>query len=118
MLAPIDPSGKIPRVTGGRRVVLVILLYITLDLSIAAMPGAFVFEAGDSVESTQLSRGRQLLEIGLVLIPPRDSKSVVVEEVPVRLSSVPRPLPPMLLYRGERSRAATPDSPALSEDSH
>jgi hypothetical protein len=28
-----------------------ILLYVTLDLSLPAMPGAFVFDAADSVES-------------------------------------------------------------------
>lgn len=30
------------------------LLYVTLDLSLAEMPGAFVFEAADSAETTQV----------------------------------------------------------------
>jgi hypothetical protein len=34
--------------------VLTVLIYVTLDLSLAAMPGAFVFEAEDSAESTQV----------------------------------------------------------------
>lgn len=37
-----------------RPLVLAILIYVTLDLSLPAMPGAFVFEAEDSAESTQV----------------------------------------------------------------
>ncbi len=37
--------------TRHRHVVLGILLYVTLDLSMASMPGAFVFDAAQSVES-------------------------------------------------------------------
>jgi len=33
---------------------LAILIYLTLDLSLPTMPGVFVFEAADSVESTQI----------------------------------------------------------------
>jgi hypothetical protein len=35
-----------------------LLVYVTLDLSLPAMPGAFVFEADDSVESVHSARGR------------------------------------------------------------
>jgi len=41
---------------------LAILMYVTLDLSSPAIPGAFVFDAADSVESAQL-RGRTADEI-------------------------------------------------------
>jgi hypothetical protein len=34
-----------------RGLLVALLVYVSLDLSIAAMPGAFVFEPGDSVES-------------------------------------------------------------------
>jgi hypothetical protein len=34
------------------------LVYVTLDLSLPAMPGAFVFEADNSVESVHSARGR------------------------------------------------------------
>lgn len=34
------------------------LVYIALDLSLPAMPGAFVFETADSVESVRSHRGR------------------------------------------------------------
>jgi hypothetical protein len=37
------------------------LIYVTLDLSLPAMPGAFVFEADDSVESTHSARGRVVI---------------------------------------------------------
>lgn len=33
-----------------------ILIYVTLDLSVPGMPGAFVFEPDESVESAQTSR--------------------------------------------------------------
>jgi hypothetical protein len=34
-----------------REILVAILIYVALDLSLPAMPGAFVFEAADSVES-------------------------------------------------------------------
>lgn len=37
---------------------LALLVYVALDLSLPAMPGAFVFEAADSVESVQGQRSR------------------------------------------------------------
>jgi len=40
----------------GRRVLLTVLVYVTLDLSLASMPGAFVFDPDDSVESVQMTR--------------------------------------------------------------
>jgi hypothetical protein len=47
----------------GRRVLFALLLYVTLDLSLPAMPGAFVFEPTDSVESAQMNRGRVAGEV-------------------------------------------------------
>jgi hypothetical protein len=41
-----------------RACLLALLIYVTLDLSLPAMPGAFVFEPEDSVESLHLGRGR------------------------------------------------------------
>ena len=34
------------------------LVYVALDLSLPAMPGAFVFDVGDSVEGTHGGRNR------------------------------------------------------------
>jgi hypothetical protein len=41
-------------VTHRRRLVLAILVYVTLDLSVSAMPGAFVFEPADSAEGAHI----------------------------------------------------------------
>lgn len=67
---------------------LAILLYVALDLSLPAMPGAFVFDAADSVESTQT---RTRLSVETVLLP-----------VPVQDAVVPAPLP-----RDDRDRLAS-----------
>ena len=100
-----------------RRVVILILLYITLDLSLASMPGAFVFEAGESVETVQMNRGRHLGQIEPAPASPRDGNSIVIVDVEVRQPAVPRPVRPMPLRRGDRSPAST-EPPALSEESH
>lgn len=39
-------------------VLLPLLLYLTLDLSLAAMPGAFIFDADESVEGAHRTRLR------------------------------------------------------------
>jgi hypothetical protein len=100
-----------------RRLVLAILLYITLDLSLASMPGAFVFEANASVESVQLSRVRPLPELVIEFAPSRDP-TVVFVEVEVRQRPRPRPVPPMPIRRGDSSRAPTSELSAVSEDPH
>jgi len=46
-----------------RALLLAILVYLTLDLSLPAMPGAFVFEPANSAEGTQVLRGRQAAEV-------------------------------------------------------
>jgi hypothetical protein len=38
--------------------VLLVVLYVALDLSLPAMPGAFVFDAASSIESARDSRAR------------------------------------------------------------
>lgn len=40
-----------------------VLLYLSLDLSLAIVPGAFVFEPADSVESLQTGRARATTEV-------------------------------------------------------
>jgi hypothetical protein len=41
-----------------RHFVAVILVYLACDLCLASMPGAFVFDAADAVESTSMGRAR------------------------------------------------------------
>jgi hypothetical protein len=48
-----------------------ILVYVTLDLSLAAMPGAFVFDLADSAESTQI-RARAATESVVLSAVARD----------------------------------------------
>jgi hypothetical protein len=48
-----------------------ILVYVTLDLSLAAMPGAFVFDLADSAESTQI-RARAATESVVLSAEARD----------------------------------------------
>jgi hypothetical protein len=50
-------------VTLRRFVLVAVLLYVSLDLSLPMMPGAFVFDVGDSVESVQIHRGRLTTEV-------------------------------------------------------
>jgi len=55
-----------------RGVLFAILVYVTLDLSLPAMPGAFVFEPADSAESTQVRAQPQrgpVLSSSSTLIP-------------------------------------------------
>ena len=101
-----------------RHLVLAILVYVTLDLSMASMPGAFVFEAGESVETIQMSRVRHVEASGPVLAPARDRKPVIVDDVDVRQPPVPRPVRTAPLRRGDGSPPSTPEPSALSEDSH
>jgi hypothetical protein len=50
-----------------RGLLVAILVYVTLDLSLPAMPGAFVFDPDDSVDSIRLDRGRGTAEVGSLL---------------------------------------------------
>jgi hypothetical protein len=50
--------------------VLAIHIYVTLDLSLPGMPGAFVFEPGHSVESVQGARARAAADVVPVPVGP------------------------------------------------
>ena len=98
---------------------LVVLIYVTLDLSLPSMPGAFVFEPGDSAEGTQVARGRLVADIAM--LPPLNGSSVVLPSP--RIDRTHR-LPPLSdVVRLARSasrclpRAICAPSP-LSEDPH
>jgi len=101
-----------------RPVLLLILLYVTLDLSVPAMPGAFVFDTSDSVESTRI-RVRAAVETSVLSAPVRDAffPSRPLLEAKVRLgpaASIERAKPPGL---SPRARALDDPAPA-SEDPH
>lgn len=44
-------------------VLVAVLLYVSLDLSLPMMPGAFVFDVGESVESVQTHPGRLTADV-------------------------------------------------------
>ena len=98
-----------------RVLVLVVLVYVALDLSSPAIPGAFVFEPGDSVES--VARARVILSIvapillgGTGIVVPADVED---ESRPVPAGIVPTPAPP------PRPPARTAiESTSESEDPH
>lgn len=73
--------------TGRGSLLAAILVYITLDLSLAAMPGAFVFDPGDSVDGTQ-GRARDATEV--VVLP-----LVIVESVADAARAAERRTPPV-----------------------
>ena len=104
--------------TVSRRVVLLIVLYITVDLSFASVPGAFVFEAGESIETLQMGRGRHVAPTGPAVVPPRERTSAVVVDIDLRPSIVPRAIRALPLDRGHGSPASSSEPPPLSEDSH
>jgi hypothetical protein len=52
-------SGRIGRAMRRRGFLCALLLYFALDLSLPMLPGAFVFEPENSIESIRVQRGRQ-----------------------------------------------------------
>jgi hypothetical protein len=103
------------------RLVLAILIYVTLDLSLAEMPGAFVFEPGDSVESVQGSGSRARAAADVAVLPPEAGSRLVVSRPPAehtrRLARAARV---ELRWHSVRPRPslAHVDSASQSEDPH
>jgi len=67
-----------------RGMLLVILLYVTLDLSVPTIPGAFVFESVDSVEISSGRAGQGKAEISVLPALARDSFGVSHPPVDLR----------------------------------
>jgi hypothetical protein len=94
------------------------LVYVALDLSLPAMPGAFVFDVGDSVEGTH--GGRNRLVSSHAIAPAMAGQMPIVSEPRVGL---PQRLPPSRVVRQSVSaepalpRAACARPPA-SDDPH
>ena len=95
-----------------------ILVYVTLDLSLPTMPGAFVFEPDDSVES--IGGGRLVARI--VVVPAPGGSSFLPSSHPpgylrhrLRATCVARPMGRRLV--SWLPRAACPPSPP-AEDPH
>jgi hypothetical protein len=98
---------------------LAILLYVTFDLSVPTIPGAFVFESVDSVEINSGRAGQGKAEISVLPALARDSFGV--SQPPIDLSDrlaansevapLGRPVPNLL-------PRATLDPAPPSEDPH
>jgi hypothetical protein len=54
---------RIPSVNCRRCALFALLVYVSLDLSLPGMPGAFVFEPTESVESAQMNRWRAIGDV-------------------------------------------------------
>lgn len=80
--------------TRHRALLFAILVYVTLDLSLAMMPGAFVFDPSDSIESVHVNRGRTAAELP-VLPGPSPEGAVPLKprsELRDRLAAPPPPV--------------------------
>jgi hypothetical protein len=103
------------------QLILAILIYVTLDLSLAEMPGAFVFESGDSVESVQGSGSRARAAVDVAVLPAEHDGRLVSSRPPVehprRLARADRV---ELCWHSVRTcpSLAHVDSAAPSEDLH
>ncbi len=99
--------------------VLAILIYVTLDLSMPGMPGAFVFECEDSAEGTRV-RARFGAETGALPALIRDPASAPVQP---HLQGDERPAPRVSAPQRSRRLVSWPaqaryEYPRSSEDPH
>jgi hypothetical protein len=110
-------SGRIAAVMLRRVLIVALLVYVTLDLSIPAMPGAFGFDPDDSVESVYQTRARAAAEAA---IPPASGAAVfVLSEVPPNTGRRPAPVGPAReRSRSSRRSSASDEPPPPSEDPH
>jgi hypothetical protein len=110
-------SGRIAAVMLRRVLIVALLVYVTLDLSIPAMPGAFGFDPDDSVESVYQTRARAAAEVA---IPPASGAAVfVLSEVPPDTGRRPAPVGPAReRSRSSRRSSASDEPPPPSEDPH
>ena len=112
------PIGYNRRVKCRREILVAILVYVALDLSLPAMPGAFVFEVAESVESVGGGRAA----VRTVTLPTIHASPA---QAPVQLhGDLPRRLPAgceVALPRHPVARCLprTADTPSpSSEDPH
>ncbi|HKW94046.1 MAG TPA: hypothetical protein VJX92_19305 [Methylomirabilota bacterium] len=96
-----------------------ILIYVALDLSLPAMPGAFVFEPADSAEGAQV-RARAAAEIVALPALARDPRLALFQpplegdERPAPVTAVERRARPI----ASRQSRALHDAVPSSEDPH
>ena len=98
---------------------LAILIYVTLDLSLAMMPGAFQFEPADSVETIQIGRARVAARVAV--LPAVPGNALVWSQAPAevkdrwaRTGQVERRGRLLMIWSSRASRDPVP----ASEDPH
>jgi hypothetical protein len=75
-----------------------LLVYVTLDLASPAVPGAFMFEVDESVESLQGARGRVITDLGT--LPHRDGGWRAASSPPeINVGKVARPVELLKTHR-------------------
>jgi hypothetical protein len=101
-----------------RGLLVVILVYVALDLSLPTMPGAFVFEPADSVES--IGGGRPTARVVVLPVPAAGSSQIAPRlrsdlrhRLPPRSEVAPLGRPP-----GHRPPRVIGDPSQSSEDPH
>jgi hypothetical protein len=101
-----------------RELLVAILVYVTLDLSLPAMPGAFVFEPADSVDS--IGGGR--VAVRVTILPASSGGPVALSPGPISdlppRRAVPTASRPLDQPRAPCLPRGTCDTPPSSEDPH
>lgn len=94
-----------------------VLVYVTLDLSLPSMPGAFVFDPGESVESVQHARARAATDV--VMRPASMGGELLADPVSPAVPERPASTgpPPPRFHVARRSGLLGEPAPA-SEDPH
>lgn len=105
--------------TDRRRTLLAILLYVTLDLSVPAVPGAFVFESTDSVEISGVRVGES--KAATAVLPALARQSGIVSQPSVacqdRWAAISAAALPCHAAMNRLPRATLEPTPP-SEDAH
>src|SRR5260370_33270524 len=93
-----------------RLLIVALLVYVALDLSIPAMPGAFGFAPDDSVESVYQTRARAASEAVIPLAS--GTAAFVLSHLPPAAGRRPAPVAPGREPRRPGGRPAAADEPA------
>ncbi|MDO8474752.1 MAG: hypothetical protein Q7W02_00920 [Candidatus Rokubacteria bacterium] len=102
-----------------RGMLLAILLYVTLDLSVPTIPGAFVFESADSVEINSGRAGQGKVELSVLPALARESIGVSQPPIDLRDRSATNSTVAVLGHPAlNRLPRATLDPAPPSEDPH
>jgi hypothetical protein len=101
-----------------RALLVVILVYVALDLSLPTMPGAFVFDPADSVDSIQTPRGRTTARIVVLPSPVRHEVLTFESQIDLRQRQLPSEVTAFSPRVVSRLRRARCELARPSEDPH